>query len=79
MADHVAAPLAGIWNAICAPPDHLIAHHHGLVGPALGNILVAGVAGAVTVWCIVVAARMLIRPGEADPNHPKYRVLRADR
>ncbi|WP_158669860.1 hypothetical protein [Bradyrhizobium guangdongense] len=50
-----------------------------LAGPLLGNVLVAGGAGLVTVSCIVAAVWMLIAPGERDPDHPKYRVLHADR
>lgn len=48
-------------------------------GPPLGNALVALAGGAVTLWVIVAAIRMLISPGETDPSHPKYRVLRGDR
>jgi hypothetical protein len=42
-------------------------------------VLVAGGAGLVTLSCIAAALWMLIDPGERDPNHPKYRVLDADR
>ena len=48
-------------------------------GPLLGNVLVAGGAGLVTLSCIVAALWMLIDPGERNHNHPKYRVLDADR
>lgn len=40
--------------------------------------LLAGVV-LVTSGCIVAAAWMLIRPGERNPDHPKYRILDADR
>ena len=52
---------------------------HSLAGPLLGNVLVVGGAGLVTLSCIVAARWMLINPGERDLNHPKYRVLDADR
>jgi len=52
---------------------------HSLAGPVLGNVLVVGGAGLVTLSCIVAALWMLIYPGERDPNHPKHRVLDADR
>ncbi len=52
---------------------------HQAEGPLLGNLLVGGAAGLVTMACIVLAFRLLISPGEHDPNHPKYRILRADR
>jgi hypothetical protein len=42
-------------------------------------VLVVGVAGLITLNCIVAALSMLIAPGERDPDHPKYRVLDADR
>lgn len=44
----------------------------------LGWIVVA--AGTlVTVGTIVAGAYWLIRPGERDPRHPKYMILRRDR
>ena len=52
---------------------------HSLAGPLLGNVLVVGGAGLVTLCCIVAALWMLIDPGERDPNHPKYHVLDVDR
>jgi hypothetical protein len=68
-----------IWGAGSALPQKAAAGHHGFAGPALGNLLVAGLAGLVTVVCVVIALRMLISPGESDPRHPKYRVLDKDR
>lgn len=53
--------------------------HHHLTGPLWGNIIIMGVAGAITVACFAAMFRMLFRPGERDPNHPKYLVLRHDR
>ena len=52
---------------------------HSLAGPVLGNVLVVGGAGLVTLSCIAAALWMLINPGERDSNHPKYHVLDADR
>lgn len=52
---------------------------HHLAGPLLGNVLVIAFAGLVTVGCFLAAIGMLLRPGERDRNHPKYRVLRDDR
>jgi hypothetical protein len=40
-------------------------------------IVLAGVA--VTAWTIVFAIRASLRPGEADPAHPKHSILRRDR
>lgn len=53
--------------------------HHHLIGPYWGNLIIIAIAGAITVACFVAMCRMLLRPGEADPRHPKYMVLRHDR
>ncbi len=68
-----------LWAQVCGSHEGLVASGHGLAGPVLGNILVASAAGVVTLVCFVAALRMIIRPGEHDPNHPKYRILSADR
>lgn len=75
----IARWLLAVWSALSAPPHNVAAGHHGVAGPPLGNLLVAGAAGLVTLVCAGIALRMLIRPGEADPRHPKYRVLDKDR
>jgi hypothetical protein len=56
-----------------------VAVHHHLTGPFWGNFIIIGIAGAITVACFVAMGWMLLRPGEADPRHPKYMVLRHDR
>jgi hypothetical protein len=56
-----------------------VAVHHHLIGPFWGNVIIIGIAGAITVACFVAMCWMLLRPGEADPHHPKYLVLRHDR
>lgn len=44
----------------------------------LGWIVVA--AGALaTAYTIVAAAYWIVHPGERDPRHPKYVILRRDR
>ena len=53
--------------------------HDHLVGPTWGNVVIIALAGALSLACIVAMLRMLIRPGESDPEHPKYRILREDR
>ena len=55
------------------------AMHHHLIGPYWGNVIIIGIAGAITVACFVAMFRMLRYPGETDPHHPKYMVLRHDR
>jgi hypothetical protein len=53
--------------------------HDHLAGPFWGNVVIIALAGAVALGCIVAMLRMLIRPGEHDPEHPKRRILRKDR
>lgn len=53
------------------------------MGPPAGGdpiglvIVVVGVL--VTLWIIVLAIRASIWPGETDPNHAKYLILKDDR
>ena len=54
----------------------IVVHDH-LIGPVLGVVI--AIAGAITLVCFVAMFRMLFRPGETDPHHPKYEVLRDDR
>ena len=53
--------------------------HHQLIGPFWGNVIIIGIAGAITLACFVAMFRMLFRPGETDQNHPKYDILQDDR
>ena len=53
--------------------------HHHLVGPLIGNLIIIGVAGAITIGCFVAMAWMLLRPGETRRDHPKHAILREDR
>lgn len=76
MADTITAWVLSALGYLCTAPA--AAGGHGLAGPLLGNVLVAGAAGLVTLACIAATLRMLIDPGERNPNHPKYRVLDAD-
>jgi hypothetical protein len=53
---------------------------HALWNPAdpLGIAIV--VVGAIaTVWVYYFAVRCIQSPGERDPDHPKYSILRDDR
>jgi len=56
-----------------APKDH------HLSGALWGNFIIIGLAGAITLVCFAVMVRMLFRPGENDPDHPKYSILSDDR
>lgn len=58
-------------------PLELAMHH--LIGPLWGNLVIISVAGVITIGCFVAMFWMLLRPGETDPQHPKYGVLRDDR
>lgn len=46
---------------------------------ALLGWLVIVVGALATVGTIVAALYWTIRPGEQDPHHPKYTILRSDR
>ncbi len=52
---------------------------HSLTGSLFDHLVAATIAGAVTLVCIGAALKMLFRPGEKDPRHPKYLVMRNDR
>ena len=52
---------------------------HHLFGPFWGNVIIIALAGAVTLTCFAAMVWMIIRPGETDPSHPKYAILRDDR
>jgi|HubBroStandDraft_5_1064220.scaffolds.fasta_scaffold270380_2 hypothetical protein len=47
--------------------------------PNIWLFLVSGSAGAVTFACILAMLKMLAYPGEMALDHPKRRVLAADR
>ncbi len=80
MTDMIAAWVLSALGYLCtAPTTASGTGDHSLAGPLLGNVLVVGGAGLVTLSCIVAALWMLIKPGERDLNHPKYRVLDTDR
>jgi len=47
--------------------------------PGPGNLIVIALAGTVAIACFVIMFWLLLKPGEKDASHPKYRVLRDDR
>ncbi len=51
----------------------------GPAGPILGNLLVAGAGGIITLLCIAAAVKMILFPGETSADHPKRRILAPDR
>jgi hypothetical protein len=79
MTDTITAWVLSALGYLCTAPAAADAGGHSLAGPLLGNVLVAGAAGLVTLACVAATLRMLIDPDESNPNHPKYRVLDADR
>jgi hypothetical protein len=52
---------------------------HHLFGPFWGNVIIIGLAGAVTLGCFAAMFWMMLRPGETEQTHPKYSILRDDR
>ncbi len=79
MTDKITAWVLWAFGYLCTAPAASGSGGHSFAGPPLGNALVVGATGLITVACIAVALWMLVDPGERDPNHPKYRVLDADR
>jgi hypothetical protein len=79
MTDTITAWVLSALGDLCTAPAAAGAGGQSLAVPLLGNALVAGATGLMTLVCIAAALRMLIDPGERNPNHPKYRVLDADR
>lgn len=86
MANGIATSILNALSSICGghatlavSAGGLPSASSGLPGPVLGNILVVSAAGLVTLFCFVIAFRLLISPGERDPSHPKYRILSDDR
>ena len=53
--------------------------HQHLAGPIWGNVVIVGIAGAITLACFGLMLRLLWRPEEKHPSHPKYMVMRDDR
>ena len=47
--------------------------------PTVWVYMVSGAAGAATLGCIAAAVKMLVYPGETALDHPKRRILAADR
>jgi hypothetical protein len=55
------------------------AMNDAMMGPFWGNLAVIALAGSLTLACFAAALRLLLRPGERDPLHPKYMILRDER
>jgi hypothetical protein len=53
--------------------------HQHMMGPFWGNVAIIAVAGAITLACFAAMLRMLFRPGESDPKHPKRMIFGDDR
>ena len=47
--------------------------------PFWGLVAIIGITGAITLACFGAMFWMLLRPGEKDPDHVKYDILRPDR
>ncbi|MEO8123213.1 MAG: hypothetical protein ABI633_04130 [Burkholderiales bacterium] len=52
---------------------------HHMTGPLLGNLIIIGVGGLITLACFAAMFWMIFRPGERDPKHPKYDILNEDK
>jgi len=52
---------------------------HHLSGPFWGNVIIIGVAGAITLACFAAMVWMLLRPDGNDSGHPGHGILSDDR
>ncbi|HET7560841.1 MAG TPA: hypothetical protein VFJ87_00495 [Rhodanobacteraceae bacterium] len=50
-----------------------------MMGPFWGMVAISVVGGLITLACFAVMFRFIFHPGETDPRHPKYQILRRDR
>ncbi|HEX7382565.1 MAG TPA: hypothetical protein VF265_10485 [Nevskiaceae bacterium] len=50
-----------------------------MMGPLWGIIAITMFGGTVTIACFVAMFWFIFRPGEVDPRHVKYEILRRDR
>ena len=48
---------------------------HHLTGPLWGNVIIMGIAGGIAIGSLLAAIRLLIRPKETNPRHPKFLIL----
>ena len=48
---------------------------HQLTGSLLGHVVITVIAAMVTLLCFLAMFKLLFRPGEKDPRHPKCRVF----
>jgi hypothetical protein len=46
--------------------------HDHLMGPYWGNVIIIGIASAITVACFLGMIVMIVFPGELERTHPKY-------
>ena len=53
--------------------------NHLADAPFWGLVALVGVTGAITLACFATMFWMLLRPGETNPDHAKYDILRPDR
>lgn len=50
--------------------------HDHLTGPFWGNAIVIALAIVITIGCFAAMVWMMFRPGEREPDHPKYDIFR---
>lgn len=78
MTGHLAHIIFTIDQTICG-------HSIAVPGPdsaawlVLLNIVILVIPALVTAGSIIACVWWLVRPGERNPDHPKYRILAADR
>lgn len=53
--------------------------HNMMMGPLWGIVAVASIGGLITIGCFVAMFWLIFHPGEKNPHHAKYDILRDDR
>lgn len=79
MSQRLVDVVALIDRTICGPHIVVPVNAASPLWLVLVNILLLAGVLTISFGCIVAAIWMLIRPGERNPDHPKYRILNADR
>lgn len=78
MTDRLAHIIATIDQSICGHSIALSGTDSGL-SLLLLNIVILVIPVLVTLGSIVACVYWLVRPGERNPDHPKYLILNPDR
>lgn len=79
MSNRMADIILTIDRSICGHAIALPSPETTSIWVVLVNAVLLALAVLITVGCIAAAIYFVIRPGEKNPDHPKYSILNADR